>query len=128
MNIVISPDLVQKARAGDRQAMAAIYEQSYPELWRTVRILVRSEEETADILQDSYVKAFSRLDQLSQEEALLPWLRRIAVNTARDQLRKSKPLLFSELTEEAEDPLPEQAEQDPALLPDQALGLTEKAQ
>ena len=127
MNIVISPDLVQKARAGDRQAMAAIYEQSYPELWRTVRILVRGEEETADILHDSYVKAFSRLDQLSQEEALLPWLRRIAVNTARDQLRKSKPLLFSELTEEAEDPLPEQAEQNPALLPDQALDRKETA-
>lgn len=118
----ISAELVRKARSGDRAAMAAIYEQTYPELWRTVRVMVRTEEEVQDVLQDAYVKAFSRMEQLQDDGAALPWLRRIAVNTARDHLKRGKPLLFSELeNEEGDSPLPEPAETSVSALPEQAL-------
>ena len=120
--------LASLARSGDRAAMGALYRATYPALWRTVRAMVRTEDETADILQDAYVKAFSRMDQLQDDEAVLPWLRRIAVNTARDHLKKNKPLLFSELEDEdGAAPLPETPETDAAALPQQALDRKETA-
>ena len=120
--------LAGRARAGDRAAMGELYRASYPELWRTVRALVRSRDEVQDILQDAYVKAFSRMDQLRADEAVLPWLKRIAVNTARDHLKRSRPLLFSELEgEDGKGSLPQTPETDAAALPEQALDRKETA-
>ncbi|MBR6118984.1 MAG: sigma-70 family RNA polymerase sigma factor [Oscillospiraceae bacterium] len=124
----ISKALAAQARSGNREAMGELYRASYPELWRTVRALVRSRDEVQDILQDAYVKAFSRMDQLRANEAVLPWLKRIAVNTARDHLKQGRPLLFSELEKaEGEAPLARIPETDAAALPEQALDRKESA-
>lgn len=97
--------LLRRARAGEHEALAELYEATYPELWRTVRTLVKNETDALDIVQDSYLKAFTHLDQLTNEASLLPWLRQIAANTARDHLRRKKPALFSELSDEESDQL-----------------------
>ena len=120
--------LLQKAKAGDRGAMAALYEATYPEVWRTIHSLVREEDDALDILQDSYLKAFSKLDQLSDETSLRPWLRQIAANTARDHLRKKKPVLFSELQTADDEEFPEQPEERPEALPEAGLDRRETRQ
>ena len=50
-----------------------------------------------DIVQDTYIKAFSRLDGFQGDTKFLPWVRQIAANTARDWLKKRRPMLFAEL-------------------------------
>lgn len=95
--------LLTRAKAGNRQALGTIYEQTYPEVWRTIRSMVKNEDDALDILQDTYVKALSRLDQLQDADSLRPWLRQAAANTARDHLRRKKPILFSEMQNESED-------------------------
>ena len=96
----LSPELLERARAGDREALAALYEATELEIWRTVHAILRDEELCRDVQQDAYLRAFSRLDQLKDPAAFLPWLRQIAVNEARMQLRRKRPLLFSELSDE----------------------------
>ena len=120
-------ELVRLAKAGDRDAMARIYETTYSELWRTARALVKNETDAADILQDAYLRAFTRLDQLSDPEALRPWLRQIAANTARNHLCRKKPLLFSELSDEDESAIPDVPEEDVSVLPEPALDKKETA-
>ena len=93
----LSPELIQKAQAGDQGAMTALYEATHQELYRTVHAMVRDEDLTLDIQQDAYVQAFSHLDQLREPENFLPWLRQIAVNRTRSLMRKRTPLLFSQL-------------------------------
>ena len=56
--------LVQRARANDQQALAEIYEISSPAVYKAIRVLIKDEDTVYDILQDTYVKAFTRLDQL----------------------------------------------------------------
>ena len=92
--------LLGKARAGDRQALGEIYDTTYQEVWRTVRSILRNEDDSLDALQDTYLKAFAKLDQLKNAASLRPWLRQIAANTARDVLCRKKPALFSELAKE----------------------------
>ena len=94
----ISAEELERARSGDREAMTRIYEATSLEIYRTIHAMVRDEQTVLDIQQDVYVQAFSHLDQLREADSLLPWLRRIAVNRARSQLRKDRPLLFTELT------------------------------
>ena len=103
--------LVTRAQNGDRDAMEALYVQSYPALYRTVRAICREESTVADVLQESYLQAFSHLSTLRDPAQFRPWLRRIAVNELRQQLRKKQPLSFSDLSQTPELPLPEPIEQ-----------------
>ena len=102
---MLSAEIIRRAREGDKAALSAVYDATHQEVYRTVHALIRSEDLAQDIQQDVYVKAFTHLDQLRDAASLLPWLRRIAVNEARGQLRKKTPVLFSELdAEEGEEP------------------------
>ena len=96
-------DLLKRARNKDQQALAEIYSQSCSAVYRVIRVLVKDEDTVNDLVQDTYVKAFSRLDQLQDEAKLVPWLKMIANNTAKDWLKKCKPVYFNELAGESDD-------------------------
>ncbi|MDX1348932.1 MAG: sigma-70 family RNA polymerase sigma factor [Putridiphycobacter sp.] len=67
-----------------------------------------SEEEADDFLQDTFLKTFQKLDQYSNVGALGGWIRRIAVNTALEHIRKQK-MINVKLSVEMESVLPDDA-------------------
>ncbi len=96
--------LTARARNGNQNAIAALYEKTYDQVFYTIKSMIKDEDAVFDILQDSYIKAFSHLDSFQGDAKFLPWIRQIAANTARDWLKKKRPLLFTELnTEETSD-------------------------
>ena len=95
----VNQALIDAARQGDNAARTELYEATSLEIYRTIHAMIRDEDLTMDVLQESYLNAFSKLDQLRDAAAFLPWLRQIAVNECRVQLRKKQPLLFSELSD-----------------------------
>ncbi len=99
--------LLDRAGKGDQEAFTEIYEATSQAIYRTVHAMVRDEELTLDIQQETYIQAFTHLDQLSSPDKLLPWLRAIAVNQTRTVLRKRQPILFSELSGEEDAAEPE---------------------
>lgn len=107
--------LLKRAKEGDNRALSEIYEQTYEEVYRTIRSLIRNEDDAFDVLQDSYLKALTRLDQLSSGAQLRPWLRQIAANTAKDWLRRKKPALFSELQPDKDTPFDIEDDREEAL-------------
>ncbi len=117
--------LVRAAQQGDREAMTILYECTNPQIWRTVRTMVRDEELAKDVLQETYLRAFTRLESLREPEKLLPWLRDIATNQAKNMLEKKLPLCYSELEDEE---LPEKQIQAPEAVPELALEEKEKAE
>ena len=119
--------LVERARAGDREAFTAIYEATSQELYRSIHAMVRSDELTLDIQQDAYIYAFTHLDQLGDPEKLRPWLRAIAVNRTRSVLRRQTPVLFSELEDGDGPGLPELADESPDSSPELRLEQKENA-
>jgi RNA polymerase sigma factor (sigma-70 family) len=54
------------------------------------RSYVKSEDLAQEIVQDAFLKFFDSVDKLEQNPVILPWLRRIAVNTAIDYYRKNQ--------------------------------------
>ena len=117
-------NLITQARDGDQQAIAALYEQTYSKVYYTIKSMVKDEDAVFDILQDSYIKAFSHLDNFEGDENFLPWIKQIAANTARDWMKKKRPLLFSELStgEDTDTPIEELFEDERSInLPEEVI-------
>lgn len=123
----ISARLVSRAAKGDQQAIADIYTQSYPTAARIVRSMVSDQDAVEDILQDSYIKAFGSLNMLADHSKFVPWFNRIAANSARDYLKKKKPLLFTDMENEDGEEV-EFVDDDPAVMPESVLLLNESRQ
>ena len=116
--------LVAQARSGDQQAVAALYELTYNAVYHTVKSMIKDEDAVFDILQDAYMKAFTNLERFDGGEKFEPWVRQIAANTARDWLKKKRPLLFSELSAGDDGEIPAEAffeDEREAHLPDVSL-------
>lgn len=124
---VLSGERLQAARDGDKAAMTEIYEATNQELYRTIHSMVRDEETTLDIQQDTYVSALNHLEQLKDPDSLMPWLRQIAVNEVRMRLRRKHPLLFAELTAEDEESQPDFPDLRPEASPELMLDRSETA-
>ena len=60
------------------------------QLYWQVRRLVITHEDSNDVLQNAFIKAWSSLDSFHGDSKLITWLSRIAINEALDFLRKQK--------------------------------------
>ncbi len=67
----------------------------------------KDEDEADDLLQDTFIKTFQKLEQYQGKGALGGWIRRIAVTTALEHIRKQKMILTS-ITTEMESVLPDE--------------------
>lgn len=89
--------LVAAARMGSQDAFNALYEKTYKKVYITIKSMIKDESTVSDIMQDAYMKAFAHLDSFQGDTKFLPWIRKIARNTAKDWLKKKRPMLFAEL-------------------------------
>lgn len=99
-NQIFTPMLLQAAMNGDQEAISQLYNRTYNAVYQTVKSMIRDEDTVLDILQDSYVKAFQNMAQLRASEMFPAWMKQIAGNTAKDWLKRKKPILFTELENE----------------------------
>lgn len=90
-------ELVAQARAGRREAFAAIMTRGNQRLFRIARGVMRDDVEAEDVLQESYVRAFSKLSDFRGESSIYTWLTRIVLNEAHGRLRKRRNMV--DLTE-----------------------------
>ena len=81
-------DLVLKAQAGEADAQKEIFERFAGKMMTVCRRYARHELEAEDILQDSFIKVFRKLDQFSFNGSFEGWIRKIVVNTALKCIKK----------------------------------------
>jgi RNA polymerase sigma-70 factor, ECF subfamily len=115
-------DLLERARARDREALERLCDRYLPRLrrWAHGRVPrgARRHVDTDDVVQDTFVKTIGRLDgfELRGDGALLAYLRQAVLNRIRDAIRQA-----ARRPAAAEDELAERAEPDPSPL-EQVLG------
>lgn len=90
-------EAINLARAGEERGYGFLYEKTYKSKYYLALQYMKNEEEAEDVLQEAYIKAFSKLDTLENPEAFQGWLGMIVANTAKNMLAKKRPLLFSDL-------------------------------
>lgn len=74
-------------RRGERTAQAALYRALAPRLLGVCRRYARTREAAEDLLQESFLKLFHRLDQYQGAGSLEGWARRVCVSTCIDHYR-----------------------------------------
>jgi RNA polymerase sigma-70 factor (ECF subfamily) len=83
-------ELVALARARDAAAFRTIMKAHNQRLYRLARGIVRNDGEAEDIVQESYVRAFTHLDGFRGDASLATWLSRIVINEALGRMRKKR--------------------------------------
>lgn len=118
---------ISAARNGDQEAIADLYNCAYQDVHIVIRSMIRADEDTVlDLLQDTFVKVFQRLEQLDDPQKYKAWVKQVARNTTLDYLKKSKAILFSELTDDDSIPI-EIEDEDLSHLPDIVMDKQETA-
>ena len=74
--------LVELARAGSKDAFAQLYRNYIPLLFSFVRRYTNSDQDAADIVQDSFVDALCKLDELKDPSVFRSWLFKIGFSKA----------------------------------------------
>lgn len=83
--------LVGLARNGDEAAIRTLIKRHNQRLFRVARGVVRDDAEAEDIVQETYVRAFTNLHSFRGEALLSTWLTRIALNEALGRVRRRRP-------------------------------------
>lgn len=83
-------DLIRRSREGDTQAMEALYEQYKRPLFNLVYRHTYNFEAAEDLIQDIFLKIFTHLHDVHNEDTFKGWVYRIALNTCYGYLRGKK--------------------------------------
>ncbi|ACL57655.1 RNA polymerase sigma factor [Methylobacterium nodulans] len=86
-------ELVEHARRHSPAAIRLILQQQNRRLYRIARSIVRDDSEAEDVLQEAYVRAFTRLSTFRGDARFSTWLARIVINEALGRLRHRRPTL-----------------------------------
>jgi RNA polymerase sigma-70 factor (ECF subfamily) len=80
--------LVERCRGGDRDAFRQLVERHSERVYRTAYALTGNAEDAGDVTQETWLKAWRGLRRFRGDSAVGTWLTRLALNAARDHLRR----------------------------------------
>lgn len=90
-SLVEIPPVSARDTAGDREAtFASLFEEYATPIYNYALRMVGDPDRAADIAQDTFIKAYRKLDQLTDDASARSWIYRIATNTAIDDMRRRK--------------------------------------
>ncbi len=107
-------ELVQRMKQGEQSAYEEVYRETYRSVYFICLGFMKNEENAKDVMQETYITAFSKLEQLKEEEKFAAWLKQIAVNRCKRLLEQTNPMLMESedldnlMKEENENFLPEE--------------------
>ena len=82
-------ELAVAARGGSQIAFASLMQRHKHWLYHFIRRYVADRDDAYDLLQETFVAAWSALDRYDPQRPLQAWLRRIALNKCRDRARRN---------------------------------------
>jgi RNA polymerase sigma-70 factor (ECF subfamily) len=85
-------ELIVLAREGSASALEVLFDRYWPHAWRAAYAVTADRALADDAAQEAIGKAFGALDRFDETRPFGPWLKRIAINRAVDQLRRRRRL------------------------------------
>ncbi len=98
--------VVQRVQAGDVAAFDQLILKYRERLYAVVYNMTSNREDTADLVQDAFIKAFQSINRFGGQSSFFTWLYRIAVNSTLTHLRKNKLRTFFSLEQVNENDRP----------------------
>jgi len=105
----IYQDVIDRCRKGDTKAQFELYQLYYKPMYNICLRMVGNPVEAEDMMQEAFLKAFTKIDTYEGKVSFGAWLKRIVINRSLDELKKRK-VKFEELNEKIPDEEPEHFE------------------
>jgi len=99
---------IEATLSGEKEAFAHLVVKYQRPLYVVLQRLVRRHDDTDDLLQEAFVRAYQHLKEFDRSRPFYPWLHRIAVNLAITFIqRRKRQTNFSGLSTEEIFPIPQ---------------------
>ncbi|MEY3015048.1 MAG: hypothetical protein RIT45_3783 [Pseudomonadota bacterium] len=86
----LEQELVTRALQGDRDAFGQLVDRHKRVVFAIAMKHLRNEDEAMDLVQDTFLKAFTKLDSFTPDSNFKAWICRIAANASIDKIRRNK--------------------------------------
>jgi RNA polymerase sigma-70 factor, ECF subfamily len=86
-------ELLERARRGDSAAFSTLIRRHDRYLYRVARSVVRDDDEAEDVVQQTYLRAFTKIEEFRGHANLRTWLTRITLNDALWRKRRQRSLV-----------------------------------
>lgn len=83
-------DLINGCKNGDQKAQFQIYKLYFKAMYNTSLRIVKNTMEAEDIMQESFLSAFEKIDTYSGTVSFGAWLKKIVINRSLDVLNRRK--------------------------------------
>src|SRR5262245_14258361 len=90
MKAVVTEDVLAKARSGDPAAFRVIVEGYSRDVFRLAFRITGNEEDAEDAVQETFIRAYRKLEGFEARANFGTWLYRVTANTSIDVLRRRK--------------------------------------
>jgi len=85
--------LIEDCRKGNRKAQFEIYKRYYKAMYNTALRITCDQMEAEDVMQEAFLKAFTKLDSYRGEVTFGAWLKKIVINKALDVIKLKKAVI-----------------------------------
>ena len=86
----IHKELIERCKDNDQEAQFEIYKIYYKSMYNTSLRIVNDLMEAEDLMQESFLSAFRKIDTYKGNVSFGAWLKRIVINKSIDYLRRKK--------------------------------------
>ena len=83
-------DIIEKCKQNNRKAQMQLYNQYCDGMYVVAKRFLKNSAEAEDVVQEAFIKAFTKLHQYKAEVTFGAWLKRIVVNKSIDVLKAQK--------------------------------------
>ncbi|WNH12120.1 RNA polymerase sigma factor [Thalassobellus suaedae] len=86
-------DIIEKCKQNNRKAQVQLYNQYCDGMYVVAKRFLKNTHDAEDVVQEAFIKAFTKLHQYKAEVTFGAWLKRIVVNKSIDFLKSKKQLI-----------------------------------
>lgn len=83
--------LITECKKGNQKAQLEIYKLYHKAMYNSDLRILKNQADAEDVMQDSFLDAFTRIQSLREEGSFGGWLKKIVINNAMDFIRKQVP-------------------------------------
>ncbi len=83
-------ELIKQCKKGQQKAQMQVYKLYYKAMFNSSLRIIGNKFDAEDMMQDSFLDAFRRIEQYKEEGSFGGWLKRIVINNSLDFVRQQK--------------------------------------
>ena len=83
-------EIIERVKKGDQAAFRRIVEEYRQQAFSIAFRILCNEEEARDVVQESFIKIWQKIESFNMNEKFSTWLNKIVANSAIDRMRQIK--------------------------------------